>query len=170
MKRFVTSLERKLCTVSIVIVGASIFVMMVIEVLNALGRRFFVPFPCTVETVEALLIICVFMGLGYVTWKEEHTIVGLITRNLRSSTKRFLDALSSALGALIFGIFSWGAWARAWESVVILEVRIGVYRFPVWVFRILYAVGLSLFVLQLCINTVRFASQALDPKCEYKGE
>ena len=44
-----------------------------------------------------------------------------------------------------------------------LEIRIGVYHFPIWVFKIFYALGLTLMFIQSVINAIRFISQAADP-------
>ena len=42
-----------------------------------------------------------------------------------------------------------------------MEVRIGVLRFPIWPFKILFAVGLTMLAIQLFFNGVKFLSAAL---------
>ena len=59
------------------------------------------------------------------------------------------------MAALIFGYLMAGAWAEAIRSISVLEFRLGVYRFPLWPFKTMYAVGLTLLTNQLAINTVK---------------
>ena len=37
-----------------------------------------------------------------------------------------------------------------------MEMRIGVYRFPLWPFKTLYAVGMTFLTIQLVINTIKY--------------
>jgi len=106
------------------------------------------------------MIVMVFMGVGYVALMEGHTYVTLMTRKWKPSGTRFLDGLNSLFGAVVFSFIMWGAWISAYESCCKLEMIIGVFRFPVWPFRIIFALGLSLFVMQLFINSVKFIWEA----------
>lgn len=168
MKKFVLRIERFFAMLGLIIGGFSVIAMMTIEVLNVFGRKLHTPFPCSLETAESLMITSVFLVIGYVALVEEHTQVTIMTRRLRPSTNRLIDAFGYLFGALIFTFLAYGAWRIAWDMFHIFENRIGVYRFPIWPFRILYALGLSSFVIQCYINTIRFISQAFDP--EWKPE
>ena len=164
MKKLISFYENRISFWGIVLSGISIFAMMTIEVLNVFGRKFYKPFPCTVESGEGLMVAAVLMGAGYVTLKEEHVYVTIMTRKLHPSLKRILDAFGALFGAGVFTIIAWGAWLQAWASIIQLEVRIGVYRFPLWPFRIVFALGLSMMVLQTYLNIVKFISQAFHPE------
>lgn len=164
MKEFVLRIERFFATFGLIIGGFSVIAMMTIEVLNVFGRKLHIPFPCSLEAAESLMITSVFLVIGYVALVEEHTQVTIMTRRLRPSTNRLIEAFGYLFGALIFTFLAYGAWRIAWDMFRILENRIGVYRFPIWPFRILYALGLSSFVIQCYINTIRFISQAFDPE------
>jgi TRAP-type C4-dicarboxylate transport system permease small subunit len=170
MKKLLVFFENRLCFWGIVLSSISIFLMTTVEVLNVFGRKFYKPWPCTVETAEALMIVAVLMGAGYVTLKEEHVNVTIVTRKMRPLFKRLLDALGSLFGAGVFTILAWGAWLKAWASIMQLEMRIGVYQFPLWPFRIIFAVGLTMMALQAYFNTVKFISQAFDPEWEPPAE
>ena len=41
-------------------------------------------------------------------------------------------------------------------AIKIMEMRMGVYWFPLWPFKVLFAVGMTLFVIQLVINIIKF--------------
>jgi TRAP-type C4-dicarboxylate transport system permease small subunit len=163
MKKFVAFFEGRIERIGLVLAGFSIAAMMIIEFLNAIGRKLYMPFPCTLETAESLMITTVFLGIGVVALTEEHTQVTIITRKMPKSVKRYLDAAAYLFAAGLFGFLTLGAWPIAWDSTLMLEIRIGVYHFPIWVFKIFYALGLTLMFIQSVINAIRFISQAADP-------
>lgn len=133
----------------------SIIMIMLVEVINALGRKFATPFPCALELAVSLMITTIFFAAPRVASLEEHTFVTLTTRRFPPTVKRLLDLFGAMLGFVVFGIVAAGAWEAACQSVLSLEMRIGVFRFPIWPFRILFALGLSMLSLQLLINGLR---------------
>ena len=64
------------------------------------------------------------------------------------------------LAALVFGFLAAGAAGEAARSIALLEYRLGVYRFPLWPFKTLYATGLVLLTIQLALNTVKHLALA----------
>ena len=163
MKTLVQFFERYLSVAQVIVAGSSIVIMVIIEVLNIFGREIGSPFPAALETVEALMISTVFMGIGYAALKEEHTQVTIITRRFSLRTTRLIDSLAYLFAAVIFGMFTYGAWPLAWQSILLQEIRISVYNFPIWVFRIFFALGLTLMTIQSLINAVKFLLQAFNP-------
>jgi TRAP-type C4-dicarboxylate transport system permease small subunit len=85
-----------------------------------------------------------------------HVNVTIMTRKLPVWAQHLLDVLANLLASLAFGYLMIGAWAEAIKAISILEMRIGVYRFPLWPFKTLYAVGMTFLVLQLVINTIKY--------------
>ena len=138
--------------------------MALIEVMNAFGRKLYIPFPCCLETAESLMITMVFLGIGYTAMLEEHTQVIILTRRFSVKAKCYLDLF----GAVTFAFLAYGSWPSSWHSMTTLEIRIGVYNFPLWVFRLFFSLGLTLMTLHCIINIVRFISQARDPS--WKGD
>jgi TRAP-type C4-dicarboxylate transport system permease small subunit len=167
MKKLVAAIrkvEGPLARAGLVAACVSLTCMLVLEVANAIGRKLLKPVPVTVETAESLMITTIFLAIAYVALNEEHTYVSLITRKLRPTNKRYIDAFGHLVGAVILVFLTIGAWQAGWASMLQLEIRIGVIRFPIWIFRLFFAVGLSLFTLQLIFNTIKFLDQALDPE------
>src|SRR5204863_437931 len=78
-----------------------------------------------------------------------HVNVTLGTDRLPPGARHLLDALANVLAALIFGFLAAGAADEASRSIALLEYRLGVYRFPLWPFKTLYATGLVLLTIQL---------------------
>jgi TRAP-type C4-dicarboxylate transport system permease small subunit len=147
--------ERKYKIVATYLIALPLILMTLIEFLNAIGRKLFVPFPGTVESVESLLVISVYFGVSLVALEGGHVNVTITTGRLPVWSQHTLDAIANLLAALVFGYLMAGAWAEAIRSIHVLEFRMGVYRFPLWPFKTLYAVGLTLLTVQLVINAVK---------------
>jgi TRAP-type C4-dicarboxylate transport system permease small subunit len=147
--------ERKYQSVAIYLIALPLILMTAIEFLNAIGRKLFIPFPGTVESVESLLVISVYFGVALVALEAGHVNVTIMTSRLPAAARHALDAIANLLAALVFGYLMAGAWAEAGRSIAMLEYRMGVYRFPLWPFKSLYALGLTLLTMQLVINAVK---------------
>jgi TRAP-type C4-dicarboxylate transport system permease small subunit len=160
MKKITGLFEGPVEKCEVAIAGISIFSMMVIEVLNAFGRKLYTPFPCCLESAESLMITSVFLGVGYVALREGHTQVTILTRWMRPRYRRLLDAAGYLFATATFGFLAFGA----------CKIRIGVYRFPIWVFRVFFALGLILMTIQCVINIARFVRQAFDSNWEPEAE
>lgn len=155
MEKAILFYERKYQGVATYLIAVPLILMTVIEFLNAIGRKLLVPFPGTVESVESLLVISVYFGVALVALEGGHVNVTIATRGLPAWSQHGLDAIANLLAALVFAYLMAGAWAEAIRSISVLEFRLGVYRFPLWPFKTLYAVGLVLLTVQLVINTIK---------------
>lgn len=162
MKKYLLSTIDRLSIYGYAISGFSLITMMTTEFLNVLGREFYIPLPCSLEFSESLLVITIFMSVAYVALGEGHTNVTILTRNFPDSLQKLLDSFSHFLGIIIFSILAWGGWRIAFASAKQLEMRIGMFRFPIWPFRILFAIGLTLLVLQCVSNLIKCLSQLRD--------
>lgn len=168
MERLIMRYEAKLEKWGVYLISAPLAVMTIIEVLNAVGRKLSMPFPCALESVESLLVISVYLGVAIVALEGGHVNVTLLTDRFPRPVQYALDALANLLGALTFGFFSTAAWTEAYKSLSILEMRIGMYRFPIWPFKIIFAFGLTLLVVQLIVNVIKFTHNAFG-RTDYAG-
>ena len=155
MEKAIVFYEQKYRSVATYLIFVPLLLMTLIEFLNAVGRKLLVPFPGTVESVESLLVISVYFGVALVALEAGHVNVTILTTRLPAGAQHILDAVAHLLAALVFGYLAAGAWAEALRSIGILEYRQGVYRFPRWPFRTLYALGMTLLTIQLLINFVK---------------
>jgi TRAP-type C4-dicarboxylate transport system permease small subunit len=160
MEQAIVTYERAYRRVATYLVFLPLLAMTVIEFLNAIGRKLFVPFPGTVESVESLLVVSVYFGVALVALEGGHVNVTIGTDRLPPGARHLLDALANVLAALIFGFLAAGAADEAARSIALLEYRLGVYRFPLWPFKTLYATGLVLLTIQLALNTVKHLALA----------
>jgi len=155
VERAIMFYEQKYKSVATYLISLPLILMTIIEFLNAIGRKLFIPFPGTVESVESLLVISVYFGVSLVALEGGHVNVTITTSRLPVWSQHVMDAIANLLAALVFGYLMAGAWAEAIRSISVLEFRLGVYRFPLWPFKTMYAVGLTLLTNQLAINTVK---------------
>jgi TRAP-type C4-dicarboxylate transport system permease small subunit len=160
MEKVIAAYERVYRHVATYLVFLPLLAMTAIEFLNAIGRKLFVPFPGTIESVESLLVISVYFGVALVALEGGHVNVTLGTDRLPAGARHLLDALANVGAGLVFGFLAAGAAAEAMRSIALLEFRLGVYRFPLWPFKTLYAVGLVLLTIQLVLNTVKHLALA----------
>ena len=160
MERMIVAYERGYRAIATYLVFVPLLAMTLIEFLNALGRKLFIPFPGTIESVESLLVVSVYFGVALVALEGGHVNVTVVTDRLPPRARHLLDALANVLAALVFGYLAAGAWAEAARSIATLEFRLGVYRFPLWPFKTLFATGLVLLTIQLILNTVKHLALA----------
>lgn len=160
MEKAIVAYERAYRRVATYLVFLPLLAMTLIEFLNAIGRKLFIPFPGTVEAVESLLVVSVYFGVALVALEGGHVNVTVVTDRLSARERHVLDAVANVLAALVFGYLAAGAWAEALRSIAILEFRLGVYRFPLWPFKTLFATGLVLLTIQLVLNTVKHLAVA----------
>lgn len=155
MEKAIVFYEQKYRSVATYLIFLPLLLMTVIEFLNAIGRKLLVPFPGTVESVESLLVISVYFGVSLVAQESGHVNVTIMTHRLPDAAQHSLDAIAHLLAALAFGYLTAGAWGEAVRSIGVVEYRQGVYRFPLWPFKTLYAFGMTLLTIQLAINFVK---------------
>jgi TRAP-type C4-dicarboxylate transport system permease small subunit len=168
MERFIVTYERVYRRIATYLVFIPLLAMTVIEFLNAIGRKLFIPFPTTIESVESLLVVSVYFGVALVALEGGHVNVTVFTDRSPPWVRHVLDAFANVLAALIFGYLAAGAWAEALRSIALLEYRLGVYRFPLWPFKTLFATGLVLLTIQLVLNTVKHLALARG-RASYAG-
>ena len=168
MEKLIMLYEAKLEKWGVFLISAPLAVMTVIEVLNAVGRKLSMPFPCALESVESLLVISVYLGVSVVALEGGHVKVTVLTDRFSSSVQHAVDALANLLGGLTFGFFATGAWIEGFKSLGIFEMRIGMYRFPLWPFKLIFAFGLTLLVIQLFINAIKYTYNAFG-RIDYAG-
>lgn len=160
MEKFILAYESKFSRYGVFVISTPLILMTLIDTLNALGRKLYIPFPCCLEAVESLLVISVYLGVSIVASEGGHVSVTITTRKLPQTIQFALDALANLLAALTFSFWAVGAWKEAFKALAIMEMRIGVYRFPLWPFRIIFALGITMLIFQLALNTVRFLHKA----------
>jgi TRAP-type C4-dicarboxylate transport system permease small subunit len=161
MEKIIMNYERWMLKWSVPVIIFPVLVMAVIETVNVLGRKLFMPVPCALEAVESLLVVSVYFAMSFVAMGGGHVNITIATDGLSPSKQKFLDAFANFVGVIIFGFLATGAWVEFIKALRIMEMRIGVYRFPIWPFRLFFAIGLTMLVVQLTINVIKLIHAAL---------
>ncbi len=161
------------------LIAIPLVIMTVVVFINVFGRKLSMPFPVTVELVEALLVVSVYFGVALVALEGGHVNVTFATDRLSPRTRHFLDGVCNLLAFAAFAFLAFAAWTIAQNSIKILEYRLAVLRFPLWPFKTLFAFGLSLMALQLIFNVIKafhlaagretYAGISAMPKAEEPG-
>ena len=137
------------------LIAFPLVIMTIVICINVVGRKLSMPFPITVELVEALLVISVYFGVALVALEGGHVNVTFATDKLSPRVCFFIEGLGNALAAIAFIYLSLSAWSIAIASVKVMEYRLAVMRFPLWPFKLLFAAGLSLMAVQLVFNAIK---------------
>jgi TRAP-type C4-dicarboxylate transport system permease small subunit len=134
--------------------GATLLIVALL-VVDVFIRTFFnLVLPGTVELVELLMVVTVFMALAYTSLSEGHVTVDLLYLKLPKRVQVILNSLTSLLCMLVFGLFSWQIGERAWENVwTVTPLETSMLRVPFSPFLFIAALGNLLFCLY---SLVRF--------------
>lgn len=137
-----------------VVGGLVVFLLMLLEVADAIGRKTWGGVPGAFEFSEALMVPAVFLPLMFVQSKREHVFVGVVTLGLSNRTQCFLDAIAALIGLAMFAFLTWLAVDKALDATRINEYRVSIISVPIWPFRWCIVLGLGLMVLQLLATAI----------------
>jgi len=99
------------------VAGVVLMVMMMITVVDVVGRKFFnLPLPGGLELTELTLVVLIYAGLPLVSRHGEHVVVDLFERWMSAGVKRFLTMLSHLVCALSFFGIAWLLYIKAGNS------------------------------------------------------
>ncbi|MGA0956044.1 MAG: TRAP transporter small permease subunit [Burkholderiaceae bacterium] len=138
------------------VIAVPLALITIIVFFNAIGRKFGVPFPLTVESVEALIVVSVYFGVALVSLEKGHVNVTFATEKLSPRANEIIDGLGHIVAFLTFAFLTVSAWVIAADSIRIMEYRLAVARFPLWPFKTLFALGLTFMSIQLFFNAYKF--------------
>lgn len=117
----------------------------------AFGR----PIAGMLEGVELLLVLSVFLSLAGTQAAGGHIAVDIVSARLGGKPRAALQAVTSALGVLLFAAVAWATGAMALRSWEMNEYAPGLIAFPIYPSRMLVALGSLLLSLQLLLELVR---------------
>jgi len=119
--RFGQKTEKRLHTVSRTLNWVSMFflVVMVLTVTVDVGGHYLFKKPLTGSTdfVELMMVIVVFLGLGYCAALEGNVRVDVVHARLPKRVQAGLDIFTFAASTFIFALITWRLAARAWNIV-----------------------------------------------------
>jgi TRAP-type C4-dicarboxylate transport system permease small subunit len=158
--RLVTFVEN----IALWIACAALFAMGLIVTGSVVGRGMFNhPIPDDLLLIGLLMVCVIVLPLAYVERSDGHISVTVIANFLPVR----VQALMTAIGNLLFGLFL-GTMGFMIAKKVPSEIVQNLYYdgqldVPTWPMKIIFAFGIAVFMLRLCINTWQNISKAFWP-------
>lgn len=164
LSKFFTSIEKIVNTISRSLnYGgvAFLFVLMLLVVAHVIGRYFFsLPILGSVELIEFLMVLVVFLGLAECARKRGNVCVELLLDLMPKRVQIFVDAFTCLLGVLIVALITWQSAVQVkvyWDSGHVS----GVHHIPHYPFAVVMVLGWAAFDLVLIVHFVGFLRRAL---------
>lgn len=107
MDRFVGYLSKGFMCIG----GVALLVLVVLATANVVFRLLHIPFAGTYEVVSFLGALVTAAALAHTQRRRDHIMVDILTDRFPPGVKRWLDALSDAITAVLFGVIAWQIWA-----------------------------------------------------------
>lgn len=132
--------------------GGVLLLLMVYTVADVVLRYGFNrPFSGSLEFTEFMMVLIVFLAIAYTGWTGGHIAVDLFEKALDRPGLRFLPAIISFAGALLFAVI---AWRVTLETMAVLPQVSNMLRWPHYPFRFTVAFGSAMFALVLLVQGV----------------
>lgn len=104
------------------------------------------------EISEVMMVVIVFLGLGYAERRGAHVSMTLLIRKLPSRSAAVVNSVGLLVVLVVVGWMVWVTGDRALESVAAGEYRFGLVRIAVWPARIAIVLGLAAYFLELALR------------------
>ena len=135
--------------------GITLFAMMIMMTIHVIGRKMAMPVPGAFEASEQLMVVVFSFPLAEVSLKKGNIVFELLSRKFPPGIKRRMDIIGNLVGLFLFAPLTYQAWVVAHRMYSMREYRQGIIDVPIWPFRFVIAVGLTVFTYQLIIGWIR---------------
>ncbi len=141
------------CTFTAVVAAITIALMMLSTTLDATARYALnSPIPGVFELNEVLLVICVYMGMGWTQIERGHIRVTAFLMRVSDRTEVKFNILGWAVTFIFLFILAYQSAIGAWESFQIREFRWGSVQMPIWWAKALVPIGCWMMNIQLLFD------------------
>jgi TRAP-type C4-dicarboxylate transport system permease small subunit len=132
--------------------GGILLLLMLYTVLDVVLRYVFnAPFSGSLEATEFAMSLVVFLAIPYCGWTGGHIAVDLLEKQLARPGLRYLPAVLSFIGAVLFAVI---AWRVTVEALATINQVSNMLRMPHYPFRITVAFGSAVFALVMVVQGV----------------
>ncbi|MBU4563120.1 MAG: TRAP transporter large permease subunit [Desulfarculus sp.] len=114
-----------------------------------------------VELEEYLMVVIVFLALGYTQKSGGHIFIDLVTCKLPRKAARCLQTFSLASCSVFFGVMCWRTVLTAMHKTTEYSTMLGI---PVWTALALAAIGVAVMCLVLLQQLLRSLSENLQDR------
>lgn len=131
---------------------AAIWALMMAEVL---ARNVFdSPILGASEIAIYLYVTAAYWGFSYTQKEKGHICVELLYDRLGAQAKRVVDAVAYVLGDILFAFFTFFTWKMFANSWAVKEIQLTAMKMPVYILKLAVAIGVTVMLVQLIIDTV----------------
>ena len=153
---FLGRVQKLVENLAVVLASVALLLMGGIITASVLGRQLFLrPIPDDLLMVGLLMVPVIALPLAYIERYRGHISVTITTDWMG---KRVLGLLR-AFGALCMGVFFGGiAWMivlRVPQDIARGTFHDGVFQIPAWPMKIVFGLGIAIFILRLCISVAQ---------------
>jgi len=130
--------------------------VMLVVVANIISRIFGKPILGALEIASLCLVPTIAFALCYTAFSQAHIVVDILTSRLKKegAILAILSFITALLSLVYWALMAWKSTGEAIGQWAIKEAT-EVLKLPVPPFRLVWAVGLWIFVLVLCADLVR---------------
>lgn len=108
-----------------------------------------------VEYSEVLIVVAVFLGLGYTQLQNRHVGVDLLITRLPERAGRWVQRVGLTVCAVVLALMVRSTGQAAWVSYQAQEFRFGVAQVPIWPAKVALCLGLAVWLLVILYQVVR---------------
>jgi TRAP-type C4-dicarboxylate transport system permease small subunit len=148
-------------------IGAlALTIMMLLTVVDVIGRYFKYPIFGSVELVGFLATIIVAAALPYTYKVEGHVGVEILVRLLSKKTQLTIDLFTRALTLVLFSLVTWQMFLYAHDMKTSGEVSMNI-ELPIYMIVYLLAFGLFVFsitIVEMIIKDIKQLNELKYPK------
>ncbi len=131
---------------------AAIWALMMAEVM---ARNIFEsPILGASEIAIYLYVTAAYWGFSYTQKEKGHICVELLYDRLGAQAKRVVDVISCVLGDILLVFFTFFTWKMFTNSWAVKEIQLTAMKMPVYLLKFAVAVGVTIMLVQLIIDTV----------------
>jgi TRAP-type C4-dicarboxylate transport system permease small subunit len=111
------------------------------------------PIVGSIDVIQLMLVVLIFLALPYAGRSGAHIIVDLVPDYPSKRLGRIRDAIVSLLSAFAFGILTWQACLRAAQAAMLDEAS-NILVVPFWPFFYVMAAGAALYSVALVLESL----------------
>lgn len=147
----------------VLVASLAVLAMMAIGATDAVATFFGRPIPGALELAELLMVLVVFLALPDAEAQRRHITIDIVSGRLPGAMRRALAVFGTVLSAGFYGAMAWQAWRLVADSWSVREYTAGLVGFPVYPFKALLAVALTIVTAIALRNLLRAPAPSPEP-------
>jgi TRAP-type C4-dicarboxylate transport system permease small subunit len=141
----------------------SIFVLMIVGMIQILGRTFFdLPIEGYIDWIEFFAILYAVAGISYCQRQGGHIRMEILLGEMRGRLLWFFEAMAVLIGLVIIGLLVYSTWQnfeRAWRiGDSSMDIKL-----PLWPSKLVVPIALATLWLRLLLQFAGYLRLFIDP-------